>query len=185
MVAEGSKLEADKERTFCQQLRLVTITPLTNRSASQHVDHRRSRALSCGCCHLPADRASPLTFLPSVRPQVPSATPPIVLHRYATNPNCYCGSVWSNRLDSLLTFSSAPFTYSTSTASNQKSPSGRIPYMFIGDELLTDSLFAYQEVVKRGLAKDLDAGLNDKENGLTRMIAATVRELNYCLEKER
>lgn len=57
--------------------------------------------------------------------------------------------------------------------------------MYIGDELLTDSLFAYQEVVKRGLAKDLDAGLSDKENGLTRMIAATVRELNYCLEKER
>jgi hypothetical protein len=111
--------------------------------------------------------------------------PTITLCRYATSPGCFCGSPWANRLDALLTFSSTPFEYSTKMANNLTSPNGRIPYVLVDKEMIADSLFAYDELVKRGLAKTLDEGLSQKELALSRSVMALATTMVRYLEKER
>jgi len=70
-------------------------------------------------------------------------------------------------------------------ANNFTSPNGRIPFVLVDNEMIADSLFAYGELVKRGLAKDLDDRLSDKELALSRCVMALVTTMVRYLEKER
>ena len=88
-----------------------------------------------------------------------------------------------------LTLSSPFLARRSSTANrwptNFTSPNGRIPFVLVDNEMIADSLFAYGELVKRGLAKDLDDRLSDKDLALSRCVMALVTTLVRYLEKER
>lgn len=113
-----------------------------------------------------------------------STTTPIVV-RFEGDHSKFDLSPWVCRLESLLTFSGASFQLSTGRGDSTKQPRGLLPVIKLGDEVIPDSLFAYQDMVQRGLAKELDARLTTEQKATSRAIESLVEELYWISVKER
>ncbi|KAF8307747.1 hypothetical protein DL93DRAFT_2087729, partial [Clavulina sp. PMI_390] len=118
----------------------------------------------------------------------PSTIP--VLARFEDRPNEWDFSPWVNRLEALLTFSNTPFELETKFGNPITTPRGRLPIVKLQSpvtkkqETIPDSLFAYRELVKRGLANDLDTGLSADEMAKSRAIQSLLEEIYLLLLSE-
>lgn len=116
-------------------------------------------------------------------------TSELTLYRFNPSPAKYDISVWCNKLDALLRFSG--LSYKIGATRPGKGPRGKLPFVGISgaaggsEEIVPDSENAYNELVKRGLVQDLDAGLSEHQKALTVAIAALVDQLNTLIVKER
>ena len=115
------------------------------------------------------------------------------LVRFEVRPDKFDGSTWCNRLEALLTFSHSSFQLHDARGDLRATPRGKLPCLRIAapagsaqePEIIPDSLFAYEELIRRGEAHDLDVGLDEKQIALSRTIQSTVEELYWILTKER
>lgn len=119
---------------------------------------------------------------------LPSMATTITLHRLVKNPSKYDGSTWVNRLDCFLTMSKTDFSYSTGTF--QSSKTGKMPYITVKnesgeEECIADSLASYEELIKRGLAADLDEGISADAKAKGRAIESLAAELYWIGVNER
>jgi len=111
----------------------------------------------------------------------------ITLYRFQPSETRFDGSIWCNKLDALLTLSGAQYKIKGSLPN--KTPRGKLPTIGLtgtGDEeIIPDSENAYNELVRRGVVSDLDAGLNEEQQALTVALNAVVEEISRLMAKER
>lgn len=113
------------------------------------------------------------------------STPSPTLVRFEGDQSKFDLSTWVCRLENLLTFCGASFELSTGQGDPTKQPRGLLPVIKYGEEVVPDSMFAYQDAVKKGLAKELDAELSPEEKATSRAIESLVEELYWICTKER
>ncbi|KAF8315728.1 hypothetical protein DL93DRAFT_2166684 [Clavulina sp. PMI_390] len=111
------------------------------------------------------------------------ATPTIV--RFDNDPHHFGTSVYVNRLEALLAFSNSSHELGSQPGNPKTSPRGKLPYIKLGQEMIPDSLFGYEELIRRDLASELDVGLFAKELGISRAITSLVEEiyLHFVIER--
>ncbi|KAF8315727.1 hypothetical protein DL93DRAFT_856030 [Clavulina sp. PMI_390] len=105
--------------------------------------------------------------------------------RFDNNPQHFDTSLYVNRLEALLTFSKSPYDIDSQAGNPQTAPRGKLPYIKLGQETIPDSLFGYEELVRRGLASELDVGLTPKDLATSRAITSLVQELFVHVVMER
>ncbi|KAF8313594.1 hypothetical protein DL93DRAFT_2058798 [Clavulina sp. PMI_390] len=122
----------------------------------------------------PLPKTSPLT----------STTLTVV--RFYPEPERWDFSPWVNRLEALLTFSGCP--YEIASTLPPLAPRGRLPVLRLREgskkEIIPDSLFGYNELVKRGMARELDVGLTPEDLAKSRTIQSLLEEIFLFWVKE-
>lgn len=114
-----------------------------------------------------------------------------LLVRFDPNPRRFDLSPWVNRLEALLKFSRSSFELDKTRGSSRSAPRGKLPVIKLPSdspdkfEIIPDSLFAYEALVKRGLANELDAGLDAEALAKSRAIQALIEENYHFMTKER
>ena len=88
-------------------------------------------------------------------------------------------SPWCNKLEALLTMTNTKFTLHGTM--NNKAPRGKLPYIEVSaegavGEKIPDSELAYRELVKRGIAEDLDRDLTEEQRATTVAITALLEK---------
>ncbi|KAF8313579.1 hypothetical protein DL93DRAFT_2080874 [Clavulina sp. PMI_390] len=129
--------------------------------------------------------AIPLTTTSIPSSALSTSTVPTLL-RFNPDPQRWDFSPWVNRLEALLTFSESSFELGTGNALT--APRGKLPVVRLQEgsksEIIPDSLHAYQELVKRGVVRELDVGLSPEEIAKSRAIQSIVEEIFLLLAKE-
>lgn len=108
-----------------------------------------------------------------------------VLVRFEKRPERFDLSPWVNRLEALLTFSQSTFKLDEKKGDSRAAPRGTLPVLKLGEEIIPDSLFGYETLIKRGLATDLDGGLDAAGLAESRLVQSLIEELYWLLIKER
>jgi len=112
----------------------------------------------------------------------------VTLFRFAKSPEKFDASTWVNKLEAYLTFSHAEHTIAL--GDRFKAPRGKLPYINITDgdspdEIIADSEYAYDSLVKRGIAQELDANLTAEQRAVTVAVGTLVEQMYWLGVKER